>query len=94
MDNLLKDMGKRIFDPEETTEYDPGNSGRAGSMSHHRPSPPQNWDKRLCGGNNPQSLRCTQHQHRVLVARHHHRNRFLPSHGEDFHTNAQAIQAF
>lgn len=37
---------------------------------------------------------CTQHQHRVFVARRHHRNRFLPSYGEDFHTNTQTIQAF
>ena len=31
MDNLLKDMGKRIFDRRKQLNMTPGNSGRAGS---------------------------------------------------------------
>ena len=47
MENLLKDMGKRIFDRRKQLNMTQETLAELAHVTH-RPSPPQNWDKRLC----------------------------------------------
>ena len=46
MENLLKDMGKRIFDRRKQLNM---TQETLAELAHVTPSPPQNWGKRLCG---------------------------------------------
>lgn len=76
MDNLLKDMGKRIFDRRKQLNM---TQETLAELAHVT----------------PQTISTAElGQKAIFVARRHHRNRFLPSYGEDFHTNTQTIQAF
>ena len=90
MENLLKDMGKRIFDRRKQLNMTQETLAELAHVTPQTISTAELGQKAM----RPETILKVSHQHRVFVARRHHRNRFLPSYGEDFHTNTQTIQAF
>ncbi len=82
MDNLLKDMGKRIFDRRKQLNMTHRTLAEW-LMSHPRPSPPQNWGKGYAAENNPQVCDAlhisTEYLLRGVI-----KKRFFSSYEEDF----------
>lgn len=95
MDNLLKDMGKRIFDRRKQLNMTQETLAELAHVTPQTISTAELGQKamrpetilKVCDALNIS----TEY---LLRGINHHRNRFLPSYGEDFHTNAQTIQAF
>ena len=93
MENLLKDMGKRIFDRRKQLNMTQETLAELAHVTPQTISTAELGQKAM----RPETILkvCdASHQHRVFVARRHHRSRFFSSYEEDFHTDAQTIQAF
>ena len=78
MENLLKDMGKRIFDRRKQLNMTQETLAELAHVTPQTISTAELGQKAMRPETILKVCDALQHQHRVFVARRHHRNRFPP----------------